>query len=184
MGASTGNASAKSSVWAVPLIVLLTSACGETGGIGPEHDHAEAENEPFVIVRRDVADGEINEGTAFDPVSGGGYVCDDPQDCWDRCPPPTQDGGTTVCRCTRYGDGPFACTVVFYGPDDDIPGLGGGGSGCGSGEAGGGGVALDCPPDPCTADQKAIAAEYDDPRRVAVRQVRGQACGWERDPRA
>ena len=68
-----------------------------------------------------------------------------------------------MCRCTRYGDGPFACTVVFYGPDDDIPGLGGGGSGCGSGEAGGGGVALDCPPDPCTADQKAIAAEYDDP---------------------
>lgn len=65
---------------------------------------------------------------------GEGYNCDDTEDCFEQCPEPRQDGGTTVCSCRRLGTG-FRCDVTEYGPGEQ----GGGSNGCGAGGGGGGG---------------------------------------------
>ena len=79
------------------------------------------------------------------------YWCDTPEQCWRRCPEPEQDGGSTSCSCENLEgedneEGQYWCTVTYYGPGEHPweEGQGGG-------------------DDSCTEDQRAIAAEYNDP---------------------
>ena len=86
-----------------------------------------------------------------EPKSEETYWCDSPEECWNKCPEPEEDGGSTSCSCESMdgGDdedakeGQYWCTVTFYGPGEH------------PWEGGGGGV--------CGDERDALAAEYDDP---------------------
>lgn len=128
----------------VPLVAVTVQACENAPELPLEQIAGEDGTAPLVFVRRGSTG--TDGSAALSVESGGSYFCEDPSDCWNQCPEPIEAGGTTVCSCLRTGGGNFACSVTFYGPDDEIPGLGagGGGSGCGSGGAGGGGTQSDC----------------------------------------
>ena len=112
--------------------------------------------ESFVVVRG--PDGSYSTTADalevfFSESSGQGYWCSDLEDCWEKCPDPQQDGGTTVCSCESDDDGGYWCSVTFYGPGES-PGGGCGGGGGGTTDTtfimadcrGAASLALECPP--------------------------------------
>ena len=109
------------------LAAVLLAVCADPAAfpVVPEGDG-------FTVIRQ----GPGGHGTG-NPLADGDdddYRCDDPEDCYEKCPEVEFDGGTVVCSCTEARSG-WYCTVKQYGPGKH--GVGGGG-GCGGG--GGGGI--------------------------------------------
>ena len=91
---------------------------------------------------------ELTGATAMMPDSmlsdeGGGFSCDDAEDCWEKCEAKLhdlnekeQDGNSwTSCSCDPVGGGGFRCT-----PKKWVDAGGGTGEGVGGGCGGGGGI--------------------------------------------
>ena len=82
---------------------------------------AAAGGESFVVVRTDHGGSRGWTSASLD----GGYFCRSAADCWNQCPPPEEEGGTTVCDCQDQG-GAYWCTITSYDPGEEVP-VGGGG---------------------------------------------------------
>ena len=110
-------------------------------------------------------------------AAGGGYECENVEDCFRQCPEPQQVGGSTVCSCQAQGGGGFWCSVTHYGPGEHPEGD----EACRSGGGGGGGVrptglgptftkchaklTLDCPTTGVTrGDEVTCTASFPDPK--------------------
>lgn len=128
----------------------------------------------LVVVAQDAAGSTADTRDAGQygrKTKSDGYDCDDVEDCFEQCPEPRQDGGTTVCSCERRGGG-FWCDVTEYGPGE-YPEGGGGGGGCGGSGGGPGGEGIrprsgghtitKCSPG-CGDARDGLAKEYDDDR--------------------
>ena len=137
----------------------------EDAGPGPLRLLYRCQEESVVVVRRGDAggDGTPSQEELERAEIGGSYHCDSVEDCWDKCPEPSQDGGTTVCSCTAQDGGGFWCDVKHYGPGEDPWGGGGGG---------GGGAE-------CRDERDALAAEYGD--RVNWPCIRFRSSGGTRN---
>ena len=138
-------------------------------------DRQPSATEPEAFGLAVVARGDTTGGTAGTRDAGqydrntksdDGYGCDDVEDCFDQCPEPRQDGGTTVCFCTRQGGG-FWCDVTEYGPGEHP----GGGGRCGGGSGGGvvevrprsgGHTITKCGQEKCGDARDGLAVEYAD----------------------
>lgn len=89
--------------------------------------------DPFAVVRD--RDSARTVGLPGNPLAGHEedevYTCTHEKDCFDQCPEPRFDDGTTWCRCKQLGNLTYECRVRDLGPGEDIPddgGLGGGGT--------------------------------------------------------
>ena len=94
--------------------------------VGCDHQHlaTEPDTEAALLPGSDNADDATGATAATQKteqavrIAGGGYECENVEDCYKQCPEPRQNGGTTVCSCQAQGGGGFWCQVSHYGPAD------------------------------------------------------------------
>lgn len=149
----------------LPALVALGFA-----SVGCDRPMAPQEPQSFVVVVVDAVTSTTRQDVAYDESGTDGYNCDDPEDCYDKCPDPQQVGGTTVCACLKLDDDTYWCDVTHYGPGE-FPG-GGGGCGGGRGRIGDGDtIFADCGSAECgdardgLAEELATVEAYRGPRR-------------------
>lgn len=136
------------------LAVVLLAVCADPEALVV----TDPESGPQVRFLDDKALPDWNGREVMADEGDGEFTCDDIWDCWNKCPEPIHDGGTTVCSCTRTGgSGPWTCDVTYYPPGG---GLGeDGGDGCGGSDYGEEGPVDDtlrygsgCPSPPVTVE--------------------------------
>ncbi len=90
------------------------------------------------------------------------YTCDDAEDCWEKCPEPKFDGGSTGCDCIEGKVG-WWCKVTDHLPGEGPGEVGGSGCGGGGGNPGGGGPMTKCASPPVVINCTGGRTERGDP---------------------
>ena len=95
-------------------------------------------DEPAIDTPAPVSGGRSLLASDDDPDEDDDWVCDDVQDCWERCEEwdSEYDSGTSSCKCKPMKGGGWSCDAKWW--EDEGPGGddGGGGTGCGGGGGG------------------------------------------------
>ncbi len=109
------------------LLVLAAHVAGCDPGLAPRGGGGD----PFAVARDGDGAREL-PGLPGNPLANKDgdedevYICTHGRDCFDKCPKPRFDDGSTLCSCTQLGNLTWECRVRDLRPGEELEGGGGG----------------------------------------------------------